>query len=198
MANYLGGFSPLKYKNGTPWNGAVQRYVAAGNIFVGDFVKLDGTAAVAAARPGTSAVPLKGVVAATNGASEAVLGVVVGFAPNPLNLNTAVGATAPIASGTQVFVVDDPNVLFQAKISGAAAFDPVNLGLNTVINTGTAGANGRSGQLVDAAVANGAAAPLKVLEFVDAVDNDVAAAGAQVIVAVNNHQLAAGTGRAGV
>lgn len=108
MANYLGGFSPLKYKNGTPWNGTVQRYVAQGNIFVGDFVKLNGAAAVPTAGPGASTVPLKGVVVATNGASEAVLGVVVGYTPNPLNLNTIVGSTAPIVSGTQIFVVDDP------------------------------------------------------------------------------------------
>lgn len=198
MANYLGGFSPLKYKNGTPWNGAVQRYVAQGNIFVGDFVKLNGAAAVPTAGPGASTINLKGVVVATNGATESVLGVVVGFTPNPLNLNTAIGSTAPIASGTQVFVVDDPEVIFEGKLSGASAFTAANLGLNTVLNTGTAGANGRSGQLVDAAMANAAAAPLRVVDFVDAADNDTSAAGVMLQVMVNNHQLAPATGTAGV
>ena len=198
MANYLGGFSPVKYKNGSPWNGAAQQYVAAGNIFVGDFVKLDGSAAVPTSGPGVSSKALKGVVVATNGASESVLGVVVGSTPNPNNLNTIVGATAPIASGTRVLVVDDPAVIFEAKLSGSSAFTAANLGLNTVINTGTAGANGRSGQLVDAAVANGAAAPLKVIDFVDAVDNDTTAAGVTLFVTINNSQLAPATGLAGV
>lgn len=198
MASYLGGFTPLKYKNGSPWNGAVQRYVAQGNIFVGDFVKLNGAAAVPTAGPGSSTVSLKGVVVATNGATESVLGVVVGFIPSPLNLNTTVGSTAPIASGTQVLVADDVNLIFAGKLSGASAFTAANLGLNTVINTGTAGANSRSGQLVDAAVANGAAAPLKVIDFVDAPDNDVAAAGVVLQVTINNSQLAPATGQAGV
>lgn len=198
MANYLGGFSPLKYKNGAPWNGAVQRYVAAGNIFVGDIVKLTTGGAVPTKAVGTSDKALKNVIAATNGATESVLGVVVGFAPNPLNLNTAVGATAPITSGTQVFVVDDPEVLFQAKLSGASAFATSSLGLNTVINTATAGANGRSGQLIDAAMANGASAPLRVVEIVDAVDNDPTAAGVMLVVEINNSQREAGTGIAGV
>ena len=198
MANYLGGFSPLKYKNGAPWVGAVQQYVAAGNIFVGDFVKLDGSSAVPTSGPGTSNKSLKGVVAATNGATEAVLGVVVGFTPNPNNLNTTVGATAPIASGTRVLVVDDPNVLFVGKLSGSSAFTANDLGLNTVLNTSTAGANGRSGQLIDAAVANNAAAPLKVIDFVDAVDNNTAAAGVSLIVSINNSQLNSASGQAGV
>lgn len=198
MANYLGGFTPLKYKSGAMYNSLANRYVAQGNLFVGDFCKLNGAAAVPTTGPGSSTVPLKGVVVATNGATESVLGVVVGYVVNPLNLNTIVGATAPIASGQEVYVVDDVNVIFEAKLSGAAAFTAANLGLNTVINTGTAGANGRSGQLVDAAMANGAAAPLKVVDFIEAPDNDVAAAGVILHVTINNSQLAAATGQAGV
>lgn len=198
MASYLGGFTPLKYKSGAPWNGAVQRYVAQGNIFVGDMCKLNGAAAVPTAGPGSSTVSLKGVVVATNGATESILGCVVGYTPSPNNLNTTVGATAPIASGTMVYVVDDVNVVFSSKLSGASAFTAANLGLNTVINTGTAGANGRSNQLVDAAVGNNAAAPLKVVDFIDAPDNDVAAAGVLLQVTINNSQLAPATGQAGV
>lgn len=198
MANYLGGFTPLKYKNGSPWNGAVQRYVAQGAFFPGDFVKLNGAAAVPTVGLKLSNVALKGVVVATNGASESVLGVCVGYAPVPASLDTPVGATAQIASGQMVYVVDDPEVIFAGKLSGASAFTAANLGLNTVINTGTAGANGRSGQLVDAAMANGAAAPLRVVDFVDAVDNDTAAAGVTLQVTINNSQLAPATGTAGV
>lgn len=198
MASYLGGFAPLKYRNGAPWNGAVTRYVAQGNLFVGDMCKLNGAAAVPTVGPDSSTVPLKGVVVATNGATESILGAVVGFVVNPNNLNLTLGATAPIASGQQVYVVDDVNVIFEAKLSGGAAFTAANLGLNTVINTGTAGANGRSGQLVDAALANGAAAPLKVIDFVEAPDNDVTLAGVVLHVTINNSQLAPATGQAGV
>jgi hypothetical protein len=197
MANYLGGFTALQYRNGSPYNGAVRTYVAQGNIFVGDFVKLNGVSAVPTAGPGVSSRALKGVVVATNGATEAVLGLCIGFTPNPLNLNTVVGSTAPIVSGTQIFVVDDPEVIFQGKLSGSSALTVNSLGLNTVINTGTAGANGRSGQLIDAAVANNAAAPLRVLDFVDSPDN-TNAAGVMLKVMINNSQLNSATGTAGI
>ena len=197
MANYLGGFTPVKYSNGAPWTGAARVYYASGNMFVGDFVALDGTGTGPSVGISTAAVPLKGVTAAANGASQSVLGVVIGFAPNPLNLNLTIGSTAPITAGMQVYVVDDPKVLFQGAMSGTALAS-ANLGLNTVINTGTAGANGRSGQLVDAAVANGASAPLRILEYVEAPDNVYTATNAQVVVQINNHQLAPATGTAGV
>lgn len=208
MATYLGGFSPLKYKNGSPYIGAVTAYIASGAFFPGDFVKLDGTSKVPGAatnglvRP--SRVPLRGVVVATNGATESVLGVCVGFEPSPTALDTPVGATAPIASGQVVYVVDDVNVIFSGKLSGASTFNNADLGLNTVINTGTAGANGRSGMLVDAAVANAAAAPLKIVNYIDSADNNTAAssttaaAGVQLQVIINNSQMAPATGQVGV
>jgi len=161
MANYLGGFTPVKYSNGAPWTGAARTYYASGNMFVGDFVALDGTGVQPTVGISTAQVPLKGVVVATNSATQSVLGVVVGFAPNPLNLNLTLGSTAPITAGMQVFVVDDPKVLFQGAMSGTA-LTAANLGLNTIINTTTAGANGRSNQSVDGTVPNGAANPLRI------------------------------------
>jgi hypothetical protein len=200
MARYLGGFTPLKYSNGAQWTGATRVYVANGNMFPGDFVALDGSAAVPTAGPGAVTVPLKGVVAATNAATQSVLGVVVGFTPNPLNLNLTIGSTAPITAGMQVFVVDDPKVLFAGTLSGAAALTPANLGLNTVINTSTAGANGRSGQQIDATAVptNAATNPIRILEFVDSPDVDYTAAGVELVVGINNHQLAPATGTVGV
>lgn len=197
MANYLGGFTPVKYSNGAPWTGAARIYYASGNMFVGDFVALDGTGVQPTVGISTAQVPLKGVVVATNSATQSVLGVVVGFAPNPLNLNLTLGSTAPISAGMQVYVVDDPKVLFQGAMSGTA-LTAANLGLNTIINTTTAGANGRSNQSVDGTVPNGAANPLRILEYVEAPDNTYTATTAQVVVQINNHQLAPATGTVGV
>ena len=199
MANYLSGFTPLRYKNGSAYNGAVNRYVASGAMFPGDWVKLDGTATAITVGVDKSGVSLKGTVVATNGATEAVLGVVVGFSPVAGSLDTVVGSTAPIASGQIIYVADDPTLVFVGKLSGASAFTAANLGLNTVINTSTAGANGRSGQLIDAAVANNAAAPLKVTDFVDSPDNtNVAGTAVMLQVMINNSQLGAATGQAGI
>ncbi len=189
MANYLGGFAPLRYQNGAPYNGAVNRYVANGAFFPGDFVKLDGTSPNVTVGVDKTGVNLKGVVVATNGATESVIGVCVGFSPVAGALDTNVGATAPISAGQLVYVADDPTLVFVGKLSGAGAFTAANLGLNTIINTGTAGANGRSGQLIDAAVANAAAAPLRVEDFIDAADNTNAAGTAVMLqVTINNHQ----------
>jgi len=47
-------------------------------------------------------------------------------------------------------------------------------------------------------VANGASAPLRILEYVEAPDNVYTATNAQVVVQINNHQLAPATGTAGV
>ena len=199
MANYLSGFAPLRYKNGSPYNGAVNRYVAAGAIFPGDFVKLNGASTTISVGVDKSGVSLKSVVVATSGATEAVLGVCVGYSPVAGSLDTPVGATAQIASGQIVYVADDPTLVFVGKLSGTAAFTAADLGLNTVLNTGTAGANGRSGQLIDAAVGNNAAAPLRVLDFVDAPDNTNAANSAVMLqVMINNSQLNPATGTAGV
>jgi hypothetical protein len=98
-----------------------------------------------------------------------------------------------------VYVADDPTLVYVGKLSGAAAFTAANLGLNTVINVGTAGANGRSGQLIDAAVANGASAPLRVEDFIDAPDNtNVAGTAVMLQVTINNHQRNPAAGQVGI
>ena len=199
MANYLSGFAPLRYQNGANYTGAVNRYVANGAFFPGDFVKLDGSSPSITVGVDKSGQNLKGVVVATSGATESVLGVCVGFSPVASSLDTPIGATAQIAAGQIVYIADDPTLVFVGKLSGASAFTAANLGLNTVLNTGTAGANGRSGQLIDAAVANAAAAPLRVEDFVDAPDNtNVAGTAIMLQVTINNHQRNPATGTVGI
>lgn len=106
--NKVNGFRPLRYLNGAPYNGAQTRYFAvaaeAGNIFVGDLVKLSGAAVVT--NPGQRAV----IVAV---AGDATLGAVTGFDIAVTNLDTPQFRTTLTAR--QVFVVDDPNIFFVAQ-----------------------------------------------------------------------------------
>ena len=205
MATYLGGFIPVGTITGAKWNGKAGVYVAGGNIFPGDLVKLNGSMTVKEGRN------LKQVVVVTNTATDASVCVVIGKKVSSTNsgnsptLDTPVGSTAPIASGDVVYVVDDPSILLMAKASGTVTV--ANVGLTTGVNTTTAGANGRSGMAVDStnlnAGTNTASWTLKVLDFVDSPDNDAgatttSASGATLIVKINNHQYNPATGIAGV
>lgn len=198
MAEFLGGFSPLRYRSGAPWNGAVHVYTAGSDMFPGDMVILKAGAAIPTAAVGTVKTYLKNVTVSTGGATESLVGVVVGFAPNPLDLNTTVGSTAPISSGMQVFVADDPELIFGGVLSGTGDFTVADIGLNTIVNVATAGANGRSGQLVDASFGNAAAAALRCVGIVDSPDNSITGGGTYLEVVINNHAYKSATGVVGV
>lgn len=192
----VNGFRPLRYKNGTPWNGAFTEYVIpAANgtaTFVGDLVKL-----------GDNADDTENYRACIQAAAgDAVIGVVVGFRPNYDNLNAAphrLASTRRIA-----MVVDDPNVLFEAQEDGDS--DPLELqdlgaNVNFVVGAGSA-VTGQSGMQIDSSThGTTATLPLKLVEAVRRADNEVVADGqanTRWVVQINNHQLAAHTGTAGV
>ena len=191
--NRVNGFRPYRYASGATYNGKVSKYRTDGAtaLFVGDLVKLSTT--------GTSN-GFRTIVQAAAG--DAVCGVVVGFQPDYSNLNAApyrVGSTDRIA-----FVVDDPDVLFVAQEDGAV--DPLeqpDLGLNVnfVVGSGNT-TTGQSGMQIDSDThAVTATLPLKLMEVVQSPDNEFPSGGqayVRWVVKLNNHQLAAGTGSAGV
>lgn len=193
--NRVNGFRPVKYLNGAPWNGQVTRYSipASDNtaVFVGDLVKLSATA---------DSNGIRGVVQAA--ASDACIGVVVGFEVDPTNLNTPqyrVGGTLRYA-----LVVDDPNVIFEAQEDGDTdPLEMVDAGLNVnfVVGSGST-TTGASGMQIDSNTeGTGATLPLKLIEPVQRADNELVAAGqayTRWLVKINNHQLASHTGTAGV
>lgn len=197
MANTLrvNGFKPVKYMNGAPYNGQCTMYytdaATGGNIFVGDLVKLAGTA---------DANGVRGVAAAA--ASDACVGVVVGIVPSMTNLDTPQYRVASTAR--YVLVADDPAIIFEAQEDGDT--DPLELvdaGLNVnfIVAAGST-TTGASGMQIDSNTeGTSATLPLKLIAPAQRPDNELVAAGqanTRWLVKINNHQLAASTGTAGV
>lgn len=191
MANVsrVNGFQPVKHLNGSQWNGQVTRYYVpatdATAIFQGDLVKIAGTA---------DANGVRGVTKASVG--DAVVGAVVGFDVNPLNLNTPQYRAASVA--TYVYVADAPDTVFEAQVSGAFAATDVGLNANHA-DAGGSTSTGNSGETVDGSTkATTATLTLKIYDYVQRVDNDATSTNGKLLVSINNHQLASGTGTLGV
>jgi len=199
MANVsrVNGLNPIKNLAGGSSTGQVNTYFIpsgnASNVFVGDPVKADTTGDTVAA--GGQALGIQSVVPAAAG--DAILGVVVGFAVNPLNLNTPQYRAA--STGRYVLVSDDPNQLYEVQTSnGTLGVADVGLNANIAAAAGST-TTGTSGVTLDVATAaTTATLPLKILGFTQRVDNDNTSANAKVVVKINNDQLGAGTGTAGV
>lgn len=190
MANVsrVNGFKPAKTGLGAAWNGQLTKYfVAATNataIFVGDLVSLDGTSDVNGIRGLTKT--------AIGGAS---VGALVQVEYNMVNLNTP--QYRPASTAMYVYVADDPNTIYECQASGTVAATTVGMNANHA-DAGGSVSTGQSGETVDfGTAAVTATLTLKILDIVQSPENEVAAA-AKVRVKINNHQLASGTGTAGV
>lgn len=191
MANVsrVNGFRPIGHLNGSNWNGKVNKYwIAAADgtaTFVGDLVKLSGTANT----DGT----LPSVVQAAAG--NTCVGVVVSFEPNPSNLTeihrTASQNIAAQDAGRWVYVADDPDLVMEAQedaVGGALAITNVGQNVDFVVGAGSA-TTGQSGMQVDSSTAlTTSTLPLRILGFSSRIDNEVAA-NAKVKVAFNVHQF---------
>lgn len=115
-----------------------------------------------------------------------IIGVVIGFAYDPTNLGSNY---CPGTVERDVFVVDDPNALFevQSDVTGMAR---TVLGMNCTL-TMTAGSTvtGVSAVVATTATAD-ASKPLLIVGFSRDPKNDItSAAYVKIIVKINNHQL---------
>jgi hypothetical protein len=196
--NKVNGFRPVSTLTGAAWNGQITRYVAVTGdstiIAVGDLVKLDG---------GTGVGEYAGIRGVTRAAaSDAVVGVVVGFDVNPANLDTPQVRAASTAR--YVYVVDDPNAFFVAQEDGDTtpiAMASVGLNVNFIVAAAST-ITGASGMQIDSSTASTTATlPLKLIAPLAVSDNELTTSGQSYtrwVVKINNHQLGASTGTAGV
>lgn len=199
MANTsrINGLRPIKYLNGAKYNGQANLYfLPSGNgtaTFVGDPVKADATADTVAA--GGLALGIQSVIQAAAG--DAIIGVIVGFAIDPTNLNTPQYRAASV--GKYVYVADDPNLLFEVTTSNGTLV-VADVGVNASIAVGSGSTTtGASAVTLDVGTKNTTATlSLKIMGFTQRPDNDNTAAAAKVVVKINNHQLGSSTGTAGV
>ena len=187
------GLRPVKHLNGSAWNGQYNLYhVPASDstaIFAGDLVKLAGSAST----DGYATV-------AQAAAGNASIGVVVGFVVDPADLNRPSSYRAA-STARYVMVADAPDTVFEVQedaVGGALAVGDIGLNADVIVGAGST-TTGQSGMQLDTSTKNTTATlQLKILGFVNRVDNDIGAANSKVLVTINNHQLAAGTGTAGV
>lgn len=208
-ANRPSGFTPAKYLNGAAWNGQANLYSIAASygtaLYIGDPCISSGTA---------DAYGIPGIaIGATTGALR---GVIVGLynsgsttgSPGGLsvgNINN-LNITYRPASDPNVWyaaVVDDPNVLFEIQEeSNGTALAATEVGLNTISKSGTG--NGYiSGWMIPSATgatpATTATLQLRLYGLAQrTAGTNVFGAYAKWLVQINVHELAHGTGAAGV
>lgn len=194
--NKVNGFRPVRYLGAAPYNGAATQYwVGTGDstaLFVGDLVKISGT--------NNTANGVRGVTRAAAG--DAVCGAIVGFQVNVNDLD--VPLNRPAATEMYVWVADDPTILFVSQEDGDT--DPLEmadsgLNVNFIVGSGNT-ITGASGMQIDSNTETTTATmTLKLIEPLQSPSNELVSAGqsyTQWVVKINNHQLAAGTGTAGV
>ncbi len=185
------GLRPVRYRDGSPYNGAVNPYYIASTyataLFVGDPVIKVAAGSNTAEYNGFPIGTLPQIERATAGDGNAITGVIVGFMPDPNNL----GRTHNPASTERVALVcDDPNVMFEIQADGAIS--AAQVGLNAVLIYTHAGSTitGRSGaeldttsDVPDADASN----QLTILRVVNRPDNFAATSFTKVLVSINQH-----------
>jgi hypothetical protein len=192
--NRPSGLTPVKYANGAAWDGKLNMYYidsANASAFAkGDPVMLSGTG-------DSNGVP--GIVLATAGATNPVLGCVMGMAGtkygassgDPASLGTIV-VPATKTKNYYVLVCDDPDVIFEIQEgTDGAALSQTSIGLNFDLKSGTN--NGFvSGWVMDNDTgATGATLQLKALGLAQRPDNAFGTY-AKWLVKINLHAFRAG------
>ena len=190
--NRPGGLKPVSYLNGAPYTGQARLYsvpVNSADLYIGDPVTLSGNAD-------------------TNGLSGiAIIGVVVGFLVSPpgvslvaTNIDLTIRSIQASATTVQyALVADDANIVFEIQDGQTVPTSTANIGLNTnfLIAAGATDYSD-SGTVTAATLTDTTTANLKLLGFVQRVDNTPASAYAKLLVRINNHVYSAGTGTAGI
>lgn len=181
MANF-GGLSPKRYVSGAPYMGAVKQYsVAAGDgtaIFVGDLVKLAGTAQT------INDTVMSDVVQAATG--DVFTGVVVGvMADTRDSLIYRAASTARV-----LLVADDPNLEFEcAEVDTGTALALADIGLNAniVVGTGSTTLGLSAMQVNNATEQTTNTLDVKIVGFVNAPNNAVGST-ARWLIRLNRHR----------
>lgn len=193
------GFSPVRSITGAPYNGAANVYFIPASdgtaVYIGDVVKLAGDARSPAGVPTVTRA----------GATDQMVGVVVGIlfsgigdtmnVPPVTSLDTPVYRLA--SQDRYVLVADDPNLVFEAQVSGTIATADVGLNVSPTVTAGST-ATGVSGEQVDATTkATTATLPFKIVAIPQRPDNQITDAFVNVYVVANNHVFKGGTGTTG-
>ena len=189
------GMKPLRYLNGSPWNGKITMYYKAAGLgeamFIGTPVQSAGSADTLGQYP---TIKLAG--------TDPILGVVVGFGNTPdivADVTNLELEYSPTSTANYVAVVDDPSVIFEIQEDSSTALTADEVGLNASPTTESGNTTtGLSTVEIDCTTeATTSTLSLRILRLVDRVDNELGA-NAKWEVLINNHALGQGLGAAGV
>jgi hypothetical protein len=199
-SNKPAGLVPVTTLTGAPYTGQGRQYfISSADVnayYPGDVVTLSGN--------GDTTRGIPGVTLAAAG--DAILGVFIaggvfadgaGYA-NPADLDIAYIPAVKGGQNYYALIADDPSLIFEIQENnGTLTSANIGQNANIVVAAPATGVRVSGTQLDDTTVANTATLQLKLLGLKRSVNN---AFGAQAKwwVKINNHQLAAGTGTAGV
>lgn len=186
MADAAFGFRPVRTAGG-PWTGqALSAVIPATDgtaTFIGDFVKLAGSA------DATEKMPTIAQVAA----GDRIWGCVVGFEPNYTDLTQKyrTASTKIIARVVPAL----PGTVFEGQADGAAAAGTIGSNVDVVVGAGNT-TTGRSGMEIDISTSTTGTAQLQIVGPVqtEGEDLDTSAAGSNLLVIVNESDFIVATG----
>ena len=152
----------------SPFSGKVHPYTVVATdataLFYGDIVKHTGTSAAGSDNVEHPVVTQAGV-------GDLPLGIVVGFLPDPDNLNRIYRTASTLRT---VYVCDDPYVEFEMQANAAVV--AADIGLNADITVGTGSPyTGLSGMQVDMATKGAGSAQIRLVNLVIRSDNEFGA-----------------------
>lgn len=149
------GLKPVRYFDGSPYNGAHNLYLKPAGygtaLFIGDVVQYGSSAGTGALR--VNGIDVEGMPDIIRYAvSSDMCGVIVGFYPDPDALSTN---HSPASTDAIVMVADSPDLIFEVQEDGeGATFAATDVGMNVDILAALAGntTTGQSYQELDSSV----------------------------------------------
>lgn len=179
------GLRPVMHGNGAPYNGAANLYYIPSTdgtaVFIGDAVKSAGSADAS----GVATV-------AQCAAGDAILGVVVGFRPDPTNLGLQYRTAS---TNRYVYVADAPDLIFEIQedsVGGALAATDIGNNVDIVVGSGST-TSGLSGMEADTSTKNTTSQQLRIVGLVQRPDNEIGT-NAKILVMINEHERKTTTG----
>lgn len=185
------GLKPVQHISGSAWNGKTNMYLLpaadSGNVFIGDLVKLAGSAG--AAGTVVNGYDVEGMpTIAQSAAGDGGVGVVVGFLPLQTNLETKYRVTL---TNRIALVCDDPGVIYEIQeVSGGTALTAteVSLNANVVVGSGSTTTGMSAMELNNSGENTTADLDLRIMGLVRRPDNAYGEH-AKWLVMISTHQL---------
>lgn len=181
------GLKPVRYLNGAAYDGKHNLYLISTAVTTATYV---GDIVTAAAVGGAAGVTVNGIDCTAmptllNGAAGDVdiVGVVVGFLPDPTSLGTKHRAAS---TNRIALVADAPDLIFEIQEDANGGVDIVNANADVVVGTGSTTTGMSAAELNSTTVAT-TTAQLRILRAVPRPDNDPASANAKWEVVINEH-----------